>query len=205
MTTILLVRHAAAAVVDRLCGRTPGIPLSPAGRRQAAALAERLAGVPLAAVYSSPLERTRETTGAIAAAHQVEPIVSEPLGEVDFGEWTGLSFADLDQRPEWRRFNAVRSLAHPPGGERFVEVQRRAVAELQRLATRHPGAIVAAVTHADVIRAVVTYVLGMPIDLFARLEILPASVTILRLDAAEAPRLAGLNLVDRLDELLGRG
>jgi probable phosphoglycerate mutase len=187
MTTLLLIRHALCdSVGHSLAGRTPGVHLNATGRAQAAALAERLARVPLAGIYSSPLERTRETAEAIAARQAGAPgrtvaveVVPELL-ELDFGDWTGRTLAELDGDERWRAFNRFRSSTRIPGGELIVEVQARAVGALERLIQRHPAATVAVVSHGDVLRAMLAYYLGVPLDLMARLTVDPASVSIVR-------------------------
>jgi broad specificity phosphatase PhoE len=179
-TTFFLLRHAAHDNVGGyLVGRMPGIRLGPAGRAQAERLALRMQREQFAAVHSSPRERTQETAAAVAAARGIERVVIEPeLDEVDFGEsWQGRDFKTLDQDPEWRRWNAVRSMARTPGGERMIDVQCRAMGLMERLATRYAGAALALVSHSDVIKAVVSHVLGLPIDAWSRFEVAPASIT----------------------------
>jgi probable phosphomutase (TIGR03848 family) len=192
VTTVLLIRHGLTDETGRrLSGRRPELHLNASGRSQARALAERLAALPLAAVYSSPLERTIETAAPLAQVQglQVEP--REALVEVDFGEWTGLWFEELAGRPEWQAYNTQRSVTRPAGGELMVEVQERAVGELERIQHLHPGAVVAVVTHGDVIRAALLHHLSMGIDLYDRLEIAPCSLSVLgwRDDTARLLRL----------------
>jgi broad specificity phosphatase PhoE len=100
---------------------------------------------------------------------------------VEVGDWTGLTFDELQTRPEWRRFNTVRSLTRIPGGELMLEVQARIVSELECLRQRHPEQVVAVVSHGDVIKGAVAHCAGVPLDLFQRIEIAPASVSVLRL------------------------
>lgn len=193
MSIAMLVRHAHTDAVDgRLSGRLPGVPLSPAGRRQAEALAERLATLPLDAVYSGPLERARDTAGLLAANRGLEVRISEALNEVDFGDWTGLSFQELETLPAWRRFNRVRSDMRIPGGEMMAEVQARAAAELHLLGRAHIGGIFAVVTHGDVIRAALCHVLGLPLDLGLRLEIGLGSMSAVAFEEG-GPRVLRLN------------
>lgn len=179
MTTFLLIRHATCPPVGRaLAGRAPGVHLDEAGRGQAARLAERLAAVPVAALYSSPLERARETAAPLAARLGL-PVCDAPGAmEIDFGEWTGRTLDELACDPRWGPFNAFRGGTRIPGGELLIEAQARIVAELERLRARHPEAVVAVVSHADVIRAALCHYAGIPLDLMLRIEIACASVSV---------------------------
>ncbi len=179
---MLLVRHAAHALVDStLCGRTPGVHLGERGRAQAERLAERLAGRAVDAVRTSPMERARETAEPIARRLGVEAEVAEDLVEIDFGAWAGRRFDELDGDPGWARWNAVRSQARPPGGETMLEAQVRIVRHLETLRETHAGRAVALVTHGDLIKAALVHHLGLSIDAWSRFEILPASVSAVRL------------------------
>jgi broad specificity phosphatase PhoE len=190
--TILLVRHAAHDNVgDFLAGRMPGVSLGLAGRAQAERLAKRLAVEKLDVVEASPRERTRETAEAVARASGLEkPSIADALDEIDFGAWTGKSFEELDADPDWRRWNEQRATARTPAGESMADVQVRALTHLKTLKAER----VALVSHADVIKAVVCGVLGLPLDAGHRFDIAPASIT--RLVAGPAClRLSGLNEV----------
>lgn len=179
MTTFLLIRHGLTDAVARyFAGRAAGTPLNATGREDAARAAERLRHVRLSAVVSSPLERTRETAALIAAPHGLPVDVEPAFNEFEVGSWTGATFEDLAADRDWSRFNALRSFNRAPGGELMVEVQQRAVSALVDLASRHDGGIVAVVSHGDVIRALVMYCLGIPLDLLHRLAIDPARITI---------------------------
>jgi probable phosphoglycerate mutase len=183
MTMVLLVRHAACDPVGKsIAGRAAGVHLNAAGEEQAARVAARLRDVPIAAVYTSPLERARETAEHIARgrALRVEPL--EAVAEIDFGVWTGRTLEELAAVPAWRRFNSFRSGTRVPDGELIVEVQARAVAGLTSLRERHAGRTVAVVSHADVIRAALAYYLGTPLDFMQRLEVAPASLSAVALD-----------------------
>jgi probable phosphoglycerate mutase len=179
-TTIFLIRHGSHDRLDHtLCGRMDGVHLSEEGRREAEVLAERFRNEALAALYSSPLARTAETATPIAEAAGFDVRPDDDLLEIDFGEWTGKSFDALHDDPAWRLWNQARSLARPPGGETMLEVQARLRRWLDRVRTQHPDARVAAVTHADVIKALVAHVLGFSLDQHDRLEVSPASVSVL--------------------------
>jgi broad specificity phosphatase PhoE len=185
VTTFLLIRHGHTDAVDAyIAGTAAGTPLSEFGRRQVNVLTERLRGVPLTAVLASPLTRTIETATPIARSHDLDLHVQPAFGEFEFGAWTGRRFRDdLDADPLWQRFNRVRSLTRPPQGELMLDVQQRAITALQAAAATFPGGRVAVVSHGDVIRAALMYILGMPLDLVHRLEVSPASVSIVTLDA----------------------
>jgi broad specificity phosphatase PhoE len=180
MTTLLLIRHAHWDGVGRiLAGRRPGVGLSREGTAAADALARSLAALPIAAVYTSPLERARETALPIAQQHGLEPTDAPGLLELDFGVWTGRAIASLESDPEWHRFNRERGKARVPGGETMAEAVARARVAVAEMADRWGDRLVAAVTHSDIIRGLVTDALGLPLDHIFRLEIEPASVSVL--------------------------
>lgn len=177
-TTIFLVRHAAHGQLGRvLSGRSPGLGLSPEGRDQAGRLAARIAAAGVAAVYSSPIQRALETAEPSAAALGLPVHRMDEITEIDFGTWTGRAFSELDADPRWHAWNVARGLSRAPGGESMLEAQARAVAGLDRVTHAHPGAVVALVSHADVIKAMLCAVLGLPLDSLHRFEIDPASVS----------------------------
>ncbi len=177
--TVLMVRHAAHDNVGGfLAGRMEGVSLGPAGRSQAARLGERMRGAAIDAIHSSPRERCRETAEAIASACGLPPPrIAEELDEIDFGRWSGSTFAELDADPLWRRWNTVRSCCRTPGGESMLDVQQRALRYLEPLVAGNAGRRLAVVSHADVIKAIVMHVLGLAIDAWPRFDVSPASVT----------------------------
>jgi probable phosphoglycerate mutase len=178
-TLVLLVRHASTSSTGKILpGRAPGLHLSDEGRRQAEAAAKRLAAVPrIAAVYSSPLERARETAAAIARAHGLAVRIERGLLECDVGGWTGASLRRLARTREWAAVQRHPSGFRFPGGESFVEMQWRIAEAVRRLVERHPERTIVAVSHADPIKALLAHVLGTPLDLFQRFAIAPASVS----------------------------
>jgi probable phosphoglycerate mutase len=181
MPTLVLIRHAAHDLLGRtLVGRAPEVRLSTAGAHEAEALAERLAGSAVRALYSSPRERARDTAAPIAARLGVPVEIAPELDEIDFGDWTNRAFAELDELEPWRRFNQFRSGTPCPNGESALDVQARFLRLVERLSTTHAEHWVALVSHGDVIRAALAHYLGIHLDLFQRLEISPASVSILR-------------------------
>jgi len=190
---LLLIRHALTDATGRsLVGWTPGVHLSEPGRGQARALAERLAPVPFAAVYSSPLERCLETAEPLAAQRRIHVTPAEDLGEVRYGDWTGRSLAQLARTRLWKTVQSAPSNARFPGGESLLEVQDRAAREVGRIAATHPRGVVAAFSHGDVIRLVLAHFAGVHVDLFQRLVISPASVTAVALGDG-VPRIVRVN------------
>ena len=193
MMNLLLIRHATNDWVgEKLAGWTPGVHLNDEGRAQAVALAARLAEVPLAAVYSSPLERTMETAQPLAEAHGLTIQVREQLGETRYGDWTGRSLKELKDEKLWPVVQVYPGGARFPGGESMREVQARLVAELDTIRDAHPEQTVAVVSHSDPIKMAVAHYLGLPLDLFQRLSISPASVTAFAFSQL-GPRLICLN------------
>jgi len=193
---ILLIRHGENEYTrkGKLAGWTTGVSLNETGRKQAQALAERLKAVPLAAIYTSPLERAQETAAPVAAARGLTPIVRPGLGEVGFGEWTGKSLKRLARTKLWRVVQGLPSAMRFPGGETFRQAQLRFVDAVDEIAQTHkrPKDIVAVFAHSDPIKLAVAYYLGMPIDLFQRIHISTGSVTMLALGRG-APSLVKLN------------
>lgn len=182
MTTYLFVRHATHDLMKRgvVAGRQSGVHLNDFGKQQAEQLAEQLASLPIEAIYSSPLERACETAAPLAAKLRLPLQIAAEFNEIDFGAWTGRSFQDLDDMPEWQQWNRFRSTALTPSGESMLAVQTRALAKISELRTR--DGLLAVFTHADVIRAVLAHFLGVHLDLFQRIEIDDASVSVVQLD-----------------------
>ena len=176
--TILLIRHAAHVELGRtLTGRRRDVALSGEGLEQSEIVGDLLGVEPITAVYSSPRERAFYTARAVADPHEHQVRIAEGLDEVDFGEWTGLSFDALEGDPLWDEWNSSRSSARPPGGESMEEACRRAVAEIERIAADHDDQMIAAVSHCDIIRGLLAYYLGLPLDNLLRFDIDPASVS----------------------------
>ncbi|MEF0943700.1 histidine phosphatase family protein [Rhizobium sp. BR 362] len=177
--TIFLVRHAAHDNVGSfLAGRMEDVVLGEAGRAQAERLGQRMKREDIEAIYTSPRERTRETAAAIAKASNLgPPQIAEALDEVNFGDWTGKTFDMLNQDPQWRRWNSVRSLSRTPGGESMLDVQHRILGLIETLLNNGGGKRLALVSHGDVLKAAVCHILGLPIDAWPRFDIAPASIT----------------------------
>ncbi len=182
MTAIYLIRHGENDFVGkRLPGRLPGVHLNQRGREQAQALAELLAPLELMAVYSSPLERATETAEPVATRHGMQVIIRQGLLEVDIGSWQGKTLKSLRRRKLWSAVQHAPSLARFPDGESFTEAQARVIRELEELRAKHSGAKDAfvCVAHADVIKLAIAHYLGLPLDLFQRLVVAPASISVL--------------------------
>jgi probable phosphoglycerate mutase len=180
MTIILLVRHGENKYVKKglLAGRLPGVSLNKKGRKQANTLADLLEEAPVKAVYSSPLERTMETAQPIAKRLGLEVIPRKGLIEVDFGDWEGKKLKKLSRKKLWRVVQLSPSQMCFPGGETFHQAQYRVVKELKELSRVHDEKdVIVCVSHSDVIKLAVSYNLGVPLDLFQRLHIAPASIT----------------------------
>jgi len=206
MTTLLLVRHGHTdAAGKRLTGRAPGVHLNELGRRQAERLVERLEGVRIDAIVSSPLERCRETAAPLAKARGQAVDVGRAWIEVGYGEWTGRSISQLRRTKLWRRVMFAPSNVRFPGGESLLEVQGRAVDATLDIAARHARGTVVVVSHADVIRLLVAHVAGMHADHLQRLSIDTASITAVSISDG-FPRLLTVNDTDDLGVLRsGRG
>ena len=180
MTLFYLVRHGVTSHTGhKLSGWMPDIHLTEKGLAQAEAVAERLASVPLKAVYSSPIDRTMETARPIAARHGLSVRSRRYIGEVEFGRWEDRSFKTLRRTKLWGSVQKFPSGARCPDGETLREVQVRAVDEMERISAEHPRHAVCCVSHADVIKLVLAHYMGLHIDLFQRLDVGPASVSVI--------------------------
>jgi len=189
MPTVILVRHgrSTANATGVLAGRLPGVHLDDAGTQQAVAVGERLAGVRLAAAVTSPLERCRETAREITSRQDasLRAGTDKQLSECDYGEWQGRALKDLAREKLWKTVQAQPSAATFPGGESMRAMQDRAVAAVRRhdarVAAEHgPDAVWLAVSHGDVIKSILADALGTHLDLFQRIHVDPASVSIVR-------------------------
>lgn len=202
MATVILVRHArsTANTAGVLAGRAAGVALDDVGRGQARRTAEQLAVAPLAVVVSSPLERCQETAAAIVERQPNRPavVLDEALTECDYGQWQGRTLADLAQEPLWSVVQRQPSAAVFPGGESLAAMQSRAVAAVrghdrQVEAEHGAGAVWLAVTHGDIVKSVLADALGMHLDLFQRITVGPASISVVRYGPAR-PEVVTTNL-----------
>ena len=179
-TTVVLVRHGFTATTGVvLPGRAPDLHLAERGVAQAESVAQRLGelGKRPVALYVSPLERARETAAPIAKALRLRPQIDRGLLECDFGLWTGKRLSLLAKKPEWRAVQHAPSTFRFPEGESFTEMQLRIWTTLEKLATKHRNRTIVVVSHADPIKAAVTYAQGVPLDLFQRTVISTCSIS----------------------------
>ena len=182
-----LIRHAVTADTGRiLSGRLTGIPLSLEGVGMARLAADHLVGIGAVAVYTSPLQRCRETGRIIAEAASLPLLTDRSFVEVDYGTWSGRRLRDLYRLKAWQRLMRHPARFRFPEGETLGEVRSRAVSGLESLAERHGDEGVIVVSHGDVIRSLVCHYLGMDGDLIHRLDVAPASISVIDLDAGGA-------------------
>jgi probable phosphomutase (TIGR03848 family) len=210
-TTVLLVRHGRTPTTGQvLPGRAPGLHLSDEGRSQAQRAAERIAGLHgsgkgarrIAAVYSSPMERARETAAPIAKALGLRVRSHKGLVEADFGSWTGRNLSELSKLPEWAQVQRYPSGFRFPGGESFSEMQTRMNGAVNQLVARHPGEVIVCASHADTIKAAVADAVGSHLDLFQRIVIGPCSITAITYTSAGPIVLAVNSMGDDLRTLV---
>ena len=193
-TLLLLVRHGETPTTGKvLPGRAPGLYLSERGRVQAELVAERLDGLPVDAIYSSPLERARATAEPAAVRSALEVNEEPGLLECDFGDWTGAVLAELAALPQWQAVQQSPSTFRFPNGESFTEMQARMVGALEVLRTAHSGGAVVCFSHADPIKAAVADALGTHLDLFQRIVISPGSVSVISHVEGQAPAVLMVN------------
>jgi len=190
---VYLIRHAANDFLgSAIAGWKPGVRLNAEGLAQAERLARFLKNQKLDQIYSSPLERAQETALPSARELHLEVRTAPEIGELNFGDWTGKSFEELAGDARWQKWNQHRSTCRTPGGERMLEVQARFVGLIERLHTEQDEKKIALFSHGDPIRSAVLYYLGLPIDFFDRIELSPASVSLLELHSCR-PRFLYIN------------
>ncbi|CAM5567289.1 phosphatase [Streptomyces spiroverticillatus] len=188
MATLILVRHgrSTANTAGLLAGRTPGVALDERGAEQAAGLPGRLAGLPLAAAVTSPLQRCNETLRPLLDARPELPLhTEERINECDYGDWSGRKLGELGDHPLMEVVQRHASAAAFPGGESMRAMQARAVDAVrdwnQRIETEHgPDALYVMCSHGDIIKSLVADALGMHLDLFQRIHVDPCSLTVIR-------------------------
>ncbi len=193
MTTFFLVRHALHSLGSgTLAGRTPSVTLTEKGHAQAQRLADRLAREGITALHSSPQPRTLDTARPIAERCGVALEVVDALDEVDFGEWSGKTFQDLDRDPRWTGWNTEREYASTPAGETIESLAKRVIGHIEHVRTHDPAGRIVLVSHAEPIRTAILHYLGLPFSAFTRIDIDPASISQLVFADGNAT-LAGLN------------
>ena len=195
MTVFLLIRHGENDWVKkhRLAGWLPGVHLNEHGRQQAKAASLRLATQKVHALYSSPVTRCIETAEYLADQFKLPIICREEFGEVRYGSWEGKKIKGLAKKPKWQVVQFFPSRMRFPGGEALREVQFRAIQGLEQLGEQHKAETVIVVSHADVIKLILAHYLGVHIDLFQRISVSPASVSVLHLSNRGPVRVARVN------------
>jgi probable phosphoglycerate mutase len=180
---IHLVRHGHHGLVDRvLCGRMPGVQLDELGCDQMATTAETLRRYRLSAIQSSPQRRALQSAAIVANRCGCAVEIASGFDEIDMGSWTGTAFSDLAPDKKWRRWNARRGSARPPGGESMGEVQRRVIEHLEQLKGQVGDIVI--VSHAEPIRAALMHYLAIPLDRFHSVQIDPASISTVRIEGS---------------------
>ncbi len=193
MARLFLIRHAPTSETGRiLTGRKPGVDLSDEGETMARALAQALSSTRFEAIYSSLVDRAWQTAQIVAAPHRLAPIPDENFLENDYGRWAGRSLSSLNKLKAWRQVVTSPARVRFPEGESMAEMQARAIAGCEDLASRHRGTV-AVISHADVIKAALGHYLGAPLDLLERIEVGPASVSIIDLAPGRPGRVMVIN------------
>lgn len=199
MTILLLIRHASNDYLkeNRFAGWIPGIHLNAQGQREADALARRLQHISLHALYSSPLERARDTANAVAMCQHLDINIVPALGDTRVGEWEGKLIKEVEQTETWKQIRTKPAGVKIGGGESIDEVQTRMIPAIEQIVAKHPKQIVAVFSHADPIKTVVAHYLKMDLNEFQRIIINPASVTVFFFDE-NGIKLFCLNNIDKL-------
>lgn len=183
MSDFYLVRHGSNDYLGKaLAGRLANVHLNEQGRAEAENIASVLFDVGIDRIISSPLERALETAQPLAEKTGLKIEVSPEILEINFGDWTGKAMKELDASPAWKHFNLYRSGTRIPNGETMLDAQSRMVAFLEQLRRDAPQQTIALFSHGDPIKSLFAYYLGIPLDLFTRIEISPGSYSILRLE-----------------------
>jgi probable phosphomutase (TIGR03848 family) len=203
VTTVILVRHGQTPSTGKILpGRAPGLHLADVGREQAERAAVRIGELTTVdAIYTSPLERARETAAPIGKVRGLKPIVERGLLECDFGAWTGAELKSLMKLPEWATVQRAPSTFTFPEGESFSSMQHRIVSAVDKLRAAHPGGTIVCVSHADPIKAAVAHALGTHLDLFQRIVISTCAISVLAFTAGGPAVLAVNSTGGSLKEL----
>lgn len=193
MTTFILVRHGAHDRLNRfLDGRRPGVHLNDLGRRQAEWAAERLSSLNVDEIYTSPLERTRETAAPIAARHGLDATVETALEELDFGNWSGKTITDLEPLEDWRQWNEARAISSTPAGDTMRAAQTQILDFIDTRRRERPDGCFVLVGHSDPLKAVLFFYLGLSLDKLHRIAVAPGSLSRIEIDGWGAT-VVGLN------------
>ncbi|MEO5832234.1 MAG: MSMEG_4193 family putative phosphomutase [Nakamurella sp.] len=192
--TVILLRHArsTANVAGVLAGRSTGVGLDEKGAGQATELAGRMTGVHVEKIVSSPLTRCQQTLAPVAEALGLSVEIDERFSEVDYGTWTGRPLKDLAGEDLWRIVQARPSAAVFPEGEGLAEVSARAVAAIAELVAEGGGPVLVC-SHGDVIKAILADALGLHLDGFQRINVTPASLSVIRYSSMRP-------MVDRIND-----
>jgi broad specificity phosphatase PhoE len=191
---LYLIRHSLTPDTGkRLSSADTSISLSAEGEALATQLGAHLAAVPFVAVYTSPYQRCRQTAAAVARGRRLRPRVVEAFVEADYGKWRGRPLKSLYRLQAWQELMTRASRFRFPEGETLAEVQARAVAAIEELVTRHPEGSVVVSSHGDVIKVILAYYLGLPLDLAHRVDPIPASVSIVDIPKRGMPRVPVVN------------
>jgi probable phosphomutase (TIGR03848 family) len=202
-TLVLFVRHGRTPSTGKILpGRAKGLHLSDEGQQQAKAVAARITAslTNIDAIYTSPLERCRETAKPLAQEIGQKAIPEKGLLECDFGDWTGAELKKLAKLPEWKIVQNTPSQFRFPNGESFLEMQARITSTVSRICEEHPGQTVVLFSHADPIKAAIATAMGTPLDMFQRFTVSPCSTTAV-LYGASAPVVLTVNAVEDLGTL----
>jgi probable phosphoglycerate mutase len=191
---LYLIRHSLTPETGkRLSSKDPTISLSPQGLAIAADLGKSLAQIPLTAIYTSPHQRCRETAAAVASGRRIRPKIDKAFVEADYGKWLGRPLKSLYRLKAWQEMLSSASRFRFPDGETLQEAQLRAVAGVEVLCDRHPDEAIAVASHGDVIKVILAYYLGIPLDLSSRIDPMAASVSIVDIPKAGSPRVLVFN------------
>jgi broad specificity phosphatase PhoE len=200
LATLLLVRHGVTAATGKRAGGRTDAALTDDGVAQAEAVAERLSVEDIAAVYTSPIRRARETAERITTRLGLEPRELTDIQELDHGRWTDRPLKQMARTKHFARVVRTPSRTTLPDGESFVAAQGRAVLAIEGIIAAHPEReAVVAVSHADIIKLLVAHYAGTPLDAFQRLIVSPASITRLMLPREGMPRIESVNVTSHLE------
>lgn len=193
---LYLIRHSLTPETGkRLSSLDPTISLSPQGLSIATDLGASLAEIPLAAIYTSPHQRCQETAAAVAEGRRIRPKIDRAFIEADYGKWLGRPLKSLYRLKAWQDMLNSGSRFRFPDGETLREVQARAIAGVEELCERHSSDAIAVASHGDVVKVIIAYYLGVPLDLAGRIDPMPASVSIVDIPKSGSPRVPVFNYV----------